>query len=180
MATCFVTIGCKNETKGQEKKNTEVKTENLQETSFKISGMTCEIGCAKTIASKLSKKEGVVDAKVSFKDSIATVKFNATKTNKKELMAFVEGIGSGDMYKVTNATCSKTKKECSEKVKSCDKKNKKECDKKDTKSCDKKDKKACDKTTKVCDKKSKKECSKKDAKSCDKKSKKECDKEGGK
>lgn len=122
MVTCFVVVGCKNETKKEDKKSTEktaISSENIQEASFKISGMTCEVGCAKTIASKLSKKQGVVDAKVVFADSIATVKFDKTKTNKKELMAFVEGVGSGDMYKTCEVNCTKSKEECSKKTAKC-------------------------------------------------------------
>jgi len=85
---CFILTGCKNEVK-------EVKTENL---SLAISGMTCEIGCAKTIQSKLSKKEGVLNAKVIFNDSIANIQFDANTTSKKELIAFVDGIAGGELY----------------------------------------------------------------------------------
>lgn len=95
----FVLVGCKNEDKKETK--TEVLASNPQEVSLAISGMTCEIGCARTIQSKLSKKEGVLNAQVVFTDSIATVKFDANKTNKKDLIAFVEGIGNGEMYKAT-------------------------------------------------------------------------------
>ena len=92
-------IACKTEAKKDEAPKTEVAA-NVQEASFAISGMTCEIGCAKKIASDLSKKDGVVDAKVVFADSIATVKFDANKTNKAELMAFVNGIAE-NMYKTS-------------------------------------------------------------------------------
>lgn len=103
LVTFFTTIACKNETKETKKaKKTEVKAANLKEVSFNVSGMTCEVGCARTIASKLSKQEGVVDAKVVFTDSIAKVKFDATKTDGKKLMAFVDGIGD-NMYKTSIA-----------------------------------------------------------------------------
>ena len=98
---CFVLVGCK----------TEVKKESLaankQSVSLAISGMTCEIGCAKTIQSKLSKKDGVLDAKVIFNDSIANIEFDANKTSKKDLIAFVDGIAGGDLYSAT-ATSKKT------------------------------------------------------------------------
>ncbi|CAM1371049.1 conserved hypothetical protein [Tenacibaculum sediminilitoris] len=116
----FLAVGCKTEAKKEETQKVEEIAANVQEASFAISGMTCEIGCAKKIASDLSKKEGVVDAKVIFADSIATVKFDVNKTNKAELMAFVEGIGSGDMYKTLEASkkvCEKDcKKECGAKT----------------------------------------------------------------
>ena len=94
---CFILMGCKTDKK-------EVKTENV---ALAISGMTCEIGCAKTIQSKLSKKDGVLDAKVIFNDSIANIEFDANKTSKKDLIAFVDGIAGGDLYSAT-ATSKKT------------------------------------------------------------------------
>lgn len=69
--------------------------------SLAISGMTCEIGCAKTIQSKLSKKEGVAEAKVQFSDSLATIKFDLSRTSPEDLTAFINGIGGGSMYKAS-------------------------------------------------------------------------------
>ncbi|CAI8318877.1 MAG: Mercuric transport protein periplasmic component [Flavobacterium sp. SCGC AAA160-P02] len=76
--------------------NTEIETISLA-----ISGMTCEIGCAKTIQSKLSKKEGVTDAKVVFKDSLATIEYDVNKTSAKDLTSFINGIAGGDLYKAS-------------------------------------------------------------------------------
>ena len=128
---CFVLTGCKEETK-------EVKKEKV---SLAISGMTCEIGCAKTIQSKLSKKEGVLDAKVVFTDSIANIEFDANKTSKKELIAFVSGIAGGELYKASESSnkahvCSD---ECKEK---CDMKAEKMESKEDCTMACCKDKKA--------------------------------------
>ncbi|MEO9572339.1 MAG: cation transporter [Polaribacter sp.] len=130
----FVLTGCKTETK---KEVLPVKKENV---SLAISGMTCEIGCAKTIQSKLSKKEGVLDAKVVFTDSIANIEFDANKTSKKDLVAFVDGIAGGELYKASitskkeGAKCSET---CKEKCKTKDGA-KKECKEKcETKSKEK-------------------------------------------
>ena len=112
---CFVLIGCKTEMK-------EVKKENV---SLAISGMTCEIGCAKTIQSKLSKKEGVLNAKVIFTDSIANIEFDANTTSKKDLIAFVSGIAGGELYKASetsnNLDISKKNHVCSDTCKeSCE------------------------------------------------------------
>ncbi|EAR13687.1 P-type copper-transporting ATPase [Polaribacter irgensii 23-P] len=87
---CFVLTGCK-----------ENKVPKKEKVSLAISGMTCEIGCAKTIQAKLSKKEGVLDAKVVFKDSIATIDFDANTTSKKELIGYINGIAGGALYKAT-------------------------------------------------------------------------------
>ena len=92
---CFVLTGCKKETVK------EVKKESV---ALAISGMTCEIGCAKTIQSKLSKKEGVLAAKVIFADSIANIEFDANTTSKKDLIAFVDGIAGGELYSASEST----------------------------------------------------------------------------
>ena len=91
----------------ESKKTTEVKiskTPKLEKVAINISGMTCEIGCAKTIQSKLSKKEGVIDAKVIFTDSVANIQFDSNRTSKKDLIAFVDGIAGGEMYKACDTS----------------------------------------------------------------------------
>lgn len=70
----------------------------METVSLAISGMTCEIGCAKTIQSKLSKKEGVADAIVVFTDSIATITFDSNKTSTEDLSSFITGIAGGNLY----------------------------------------------------------------------------------
>ena len=80
----------------------EVSIENSQKIAFQITGMTCEIGCAKTIQSKLSKKKGITSAKVIFKDSMGLVAFNENIISKDEIRSFVKGIAGGDMYGVEN------------------------------------------------------------------------------
>ena len=84
-------------------KNEDVKSgvlhmAEIQTVSFAVSGMTCEIGCAKTIQSKLSKKEGVTDAIVVFSDSTATVSFDSSKTSTTDISSFISGIAGGDAY----------------------------------------------------------------------------------
>lgn len=107
----FAFTACKKEVEKAEVK--EVKKElaeaKIETVSLNISGMTCEIGCAKTIQSKLSKKEGVASAKVIFTDSLATVKFDANKTSSEDLITFINGIAGGDLYTATEAEAS-TKK----------------------------------------------------------------------
>ena len=70
----------------------------METVSLAISGMTCQIGCAKTIQSKLSKKEGVADAVVVFTDSIATITFDSNKTSTEDLSSFITGIAGGNLY----------------------------------------------------------------------------------
>jgi len=70
----------------------------METVSLAISGMTCQIGCAKVIQSKLSKKEGVADAVVVFTDSIATITFDSNKTSTENLSSFITGIAGGNLY----------------------------------------------------------------------------------
>ena len=70
----------------------------METVSLAISGMTCQIGCAKAIQSKLSKKEGVADAIVVFTDSIATITFDSNKTSTEDLSSFITGIAGGNLY----------------------------------------------------------------------------------
>ena len=93
VVACAILTGCK--------ENKEIQKETV---ALAISGMTCEIGCAKTIQSKLSKKEGVLEAKVVFTDSIANIKYDANTTSKKELIAYISGIAGGKLYTATEAT----------------------------------------------------------------------------
>lgn len=96
---CSISTSCSSEKK-QVSKTASISI-NKQQVLLAISGMTCEIGCAKTIQSKLSKKEGVLSAKVIFKDSLANIEFNANTTSKKDLVAFVDAIAGGDLYKAS-------------------------------------------------------------------------------
>lgn len=137
----LVFTSCKEEVKKEEtKETTVVKAEML---SINISGMSCHIGCAKTIESKLAKKDGVLEATVIFEDSLATIKYNANKIDKAGLMAFVDGIGDGTMYKATEAAQKACTADC--KMACCTKVEKKACSKEDCKMacCSEADKKAC-------------------------------------
>ncbi len=87
--------------------NKEISIAKMETVSLNISGMTCEIGCAKTIQSKLSKKEGVASAKVVFTDSLATIQFDATKTSSEDLITFISGIAGGDSYKASEIEAKK-------------------------------------------------------------------------
>jgi Cu+-exporting ATPase len=69
--------------------------------SFKIDGMTCAIGCAKTIETKLSKMDGVQKATVDFDKKEATVNFDAAVLTLEKLTKAVESTGDGETYKVS-------------------------------------------------------------------------------
>ena len=69
--------------------------------SFKIDGMTCAIGCARTIEEKLSKMDGVQKATVDFDKKQATVEFDAAVLTPEKLTKAVETTGDGETYKVS-------------------------------------------------------------------------------
>lgn len=83
-----------------EQAQAEPKSADLRTVELDISGMTCEIGCAKLIQSKLYKTEGVSFAEVRFADSTGVVSYDANRLTEKDLKAVVEAAGGGDLYRV--------------------------------------------------------------------------------
>lgn len=114
---CFVAImvfaftSCKNETQ-PEVKTIEVEVTNKDVASkldpnatyakveFGIDGMTCAMGCAKTIEKKMAKMEGVKSAKVDFDKRLAMVEYDEAKVTPTSLEEVVKK--AGDMYSVTD------------------------------------------------------------------------------
>jgi copper chaperone CopZ len=70
--------------------------------SFKIEGMTCAIGCAKTIETKLSKMDGIQKATVDFDKKEAVVNFDAAVLTSEKIVKAVESTGDGETYKVSD------------------------------------------------------------------------------
>nr|WP_309760538.1 heavy metal-associated domain-containing protein [Flavobacterium sp.] len=104
--------GCKdklNETDSKEITTTDIPqikkkiaAANLQTARFSVEGMTCAVGCAKTIQEDLTQLEGVQKATVDFETKIATVTFDKTVQNPEKLTTVVEAAADGKTYKVTN------------------------------------------------------------------------------
>ncbi|GAB5564845.1 MAG: hypothetical protein Wins2KO_19080 [Winogradskyella sp.] len=112
---------------------------------FGIEGMTCEMGCAKTIEKKMAKMEGVKSAKVDFDKRLAMVEYDEAKVSPKSLEETVTNVA--DVYKVKDMKLvedfgtDKEKKPCSaECKKACAEKGDKDMSKKD---CSAACKKAC-------------------------------------
>jgi len=105
----LVAFSCKNETTPEVK---TVETEASVETAkaeldpnatyakaeFTIEGMTCAVGCAKTIEKKLAKMEGVKSAKVDYDNKLAMVEFDDAKVTTTTLEETVKKVG--DTYTV--------------------------------------------------------------------------------
>ena len=91
---CVAVWSCKNETEPEIKiiKTSEslinTKMDNdkiLSKAEFNIEGMTCAIGCAKTIEKKLAKMDGVKSAKVDFEKKLAQVEYDESIVNTVSL-----------------------------------------------------------------------------------------------
>jgi mercuric ion binding protein len=80
----------------------EIAAANLQTASFKVEGMTCAIGCAKTIQEELTELDGVQTATVDFDKKLATVTFDKTVQNPESLTKVVQATGDGKTYKVSD------------------------------------------------------------------------------
>ncbi len=100
---------CKNETTPEVKTvDVEVQEKDVASTldpnakyakvEFGIEGMTCAMGCAKTIEKKMAKMEGVKSAKVDFDKQLAMVEYDEAKVTPKSLEDAVAK--AGDVYKV--------------------------------------------------------------------------------
>ena len=105
----LVFTSCKNETAPEVKTvDIEVSNKDVAQTldpnatyakvEFGIDGMTCAMGCAKTIEKKMAKMEGVKSAKVDFDKRLAMVEYDEAKVTPKSLE---EAVGKvSDTYKV--------------------------------------------------------------------------------
>ena len=79
---------------------TSSKEADMRIVKLDIEGMTCEIGCAKLIQSKLYKTDGVDFAKISFADSSGVVRYDANRLTESDIRNAVEGAGGGDLYRI--------------------------------------------------------------------------------
>ncbi|HEU4495450.1 MAG TPA: heavy metal-associated domain-containing protein [Flavobacterium sp.] len=108
-------VSCKNETKATEggpagtAGASKSVAENLQTASFSIEGMSCAVGCAKTIEKKLAGLDGVKEAKVDFDKKTATVAYDPAKQTPETFVETVEDAADGKTYKVSNLKSSSDK-----------------------------------------------------------------------
>lgn len=84
----------------KETSETNVVAQNLRQVKVDIKGMTCEIGCARLIQSKLYKADGVTFAKISFEDSSGIVKFDQNRISEEGIKKIIEKTAGGDIYSV--------------------------------------------------------------------------------
>ena len=119
---CIAFNSCKNETT-PEVKTVEVETAKKEKVlnqnatyakaEFGIEGMTCAVGCAKTIEKKLAKMDGVKSATVDFDRRLAMVEYDEDMVTPTSLTETVTKVA--DIYKVDEV------KKVKDFSKSCDK-----------------------------------------------------------
>jgi len=101
LVSCSTSVN-KKETKTM--KNQEVVTiEEIKNIEVDIEGMTCEIGCARLIQSKLYKTEGVKFADISFENKLGKISFDVNKVSVDEIKEEIQKIAGGDLYKVVKS-----------------------------------------------------------------------------
>jgi copper chaperone CopZ len=106
----FLFVSCKEKTSeisadtetSTPKAKKEIVASNVLTASFTIKGMTCAIGCAKTIQEELNGLDGVQIATVDFDKELATVSFDKTILTAEKLTKVVEATADGKTYKVSN------------------------------------------------------------------------------
>ena len=133
--TALSFTACKKQQNDQAVANEKIASVSKIETaSFNISGMSCAVMCANKIEKELSSLKGVEKATVDFDKKLATVKYDAAQLSPEKIVAAVEAVAGGDIYKVSNLKCSANKaelfqeKEKTRKEKRAERKAKKEAD----------------------------------------------------
>jgi mercuric ion binding protein len=93
---------CKNEASQHmsDSANELAVAEDLKKVDVEIEGMTCEIGCARLIESKLAKAKGVNFVKVDFEKKMGRIEYDANVISEKDLANIIASAGGGDLYKV--------------------------------------------------------------------------------
>ena len=108
--TLFLFVSCKPKTKTELKTVTKKSSSIAKEpkiAQFTIEGMTCAIGCAKTIQTELSELEGVQEAVVDFDTKTAIVSFDATIQSEESIKKTVMAAAGGVTYSVVNMVITK-------------------------------------------------------------------------
>lgn len=105
-ALAVMLSACKNES-APEVKTVEVTTSETAQVDvnakyakveFGIDGMSCAMGCAKTIEKQMAKMDGVKSAVVDFEKELAIVEYDEAKVTPQSLEEAVAKVG--DVYKV--------------------------------------------------------------------------------
>jgi len=101
-------LSCKTD-KNQVVKQQDSTIANLKTVTVAIQGMTCEIGCAKTIESKISKMEGVSASKVNFDERKGIFTYNSNIATQSDIIKEINELLDGETYLATVVSSSSKK-----------------------------------------------------------------------
>jgi mercuric ion binding protein len=106
----YVTCACTEQSHSSEVTSDiieNIEPEANASSTFTIEGMTCEIGCVRTVKSHLSKMKGVIDINIDFDTArvkdYSTVNFDDRFVSEADIKAEIESIANG-LYKVSDIT----------------------------------------------------------------------------
>lgn len=107
--------GCKVSAQTTEKQQTV--SNKTKTVTLKITGMTCS-GCANTIHTALSKKDGIIENEVKYPGDVAVIKYDPNKITEKEIIATIENAGyKTEVKKDDSNSETKTGKKCKDNCK---------------------------------------------------------------
>lgn len=112
MLTMVVILSCESGQEASEKSNEVEVTETVvfgnearNLATLDIEGMTCAVGCAKRIESKLNSTKGILSAKVIFQDKKAEIEFDESQIAPEEMSEIIKDMGE---YSVSEIAIKKT------------------------------------------------------------------------
>lgn len=91
----FISACGSNESKKEEQtanETTVVAAENLAEITIGVEGMTCA-GCENAVKKNIETLEGIAEVSASHVDSVAVVKYDATKTSPEDIEGKISEAG---------------------------------------------------------------------------------------
>lgn len=112
LVAVFCTISCKKQQNEQATSKEKIASvAKIETASFTVSGMSCAVMCANKIEKELTALKGVQKATVDFDKKLATVKYDSAQLSPEKIVATVEAVAGGELYKVSNLKCSANKTE---------------------------------------------------------------------
>lgn len=98
-AALSFTVACNSDTNQETKQEkVEINAEKVVAVDYKIEGMTCKMGCAKTIEKTIAGLNGVVASSVDFDAEKGHFEFDASIISEDEIITAIEEVA--DQYKV--------------------------------------------------------------------------------
>ncbi len=75
-----------------EKQTVVVSSDNVQQVSYKVNGMTCA-SCEETIKHSVNQLPGIVETKADYKLGTASIKYDQSKTDKNAIIKAINATG---------------------------------------------------------------------------------------